>query len=505
MWIRPTRHDGCVVLHYTGVFLIGMGAALMVPLLTAIVFGEWDPALDYFVGASLSIAVGGALRLALVTDARVNHTHALAIVAFGWLAASFVGAVPLRLSGHFPTYIDAFFEVVSGLTTSGLFVAVDLDHMAHAHNMWRHLTHFIGGQGIVVAALSLAVGLKGGAFSLYSAEGRDERVMPNVLYTARFIWVVALTYVGIGTAALWALNTYLGMSLDRGFLHALWLAVAAYDTGGFAPMSTNIMYYHSYLVEGALVFLMLGGTMNFNLHAQVWRGDRAELWRDIELRIIALNVAVLSAVVAVGMVGAGVMTSSSEVIRKGAFHVLSAHSGTGHQSVYASQWLQDMGGTAFAAIILAMAAGGAVSSTAGGIKALRIGLVWKAFVHAVKKAVSPPSAVVTVRYHHLRDTILNHELASAASLVLIMYLVTYITGAIIGMAYGYGAAESLFESVSAAANVGLSAGITMQTMPVGLKVLYAAQMWAGRLEFMAVLVLVAWAVLSITPQRRRAV
>ena len=173
--------------------------------------------------------------------------------------------------------------------------------MAYSHNMWRHLTHLIGGQGIVVAALSLAVGLRGGAFSLYLAEGRDERILPNVVYTTRFIWFVTAVYVGIGTLALWGVNTYLGMAPGRGVLHAFWISVAAYDTGGFGPQSMNAMYYHSYLFEIVSVFLMIAGTMNFNLHAQVWRGDRTELWRNIETRVLAINILILSTLAALGL------------------------------------------------------------------------------------------------------------------------------------------------------------------------------------------------------------
>lgn len=506
MWIRVRLIDVRIVLHFTGIFLIGLSVAMLLPLATAIAFREWGPALDYILGIGVCIAVGGALRFAIRHEARVTHTHALALTATGWAVAALVGAIPLALSPHYPQYVDAVFDVMSGLTTSGLTVAVDLDHMAVAHNMWRHLTHFIGGQGIVVAALSLAVGMRGAAFSLYSAEGRDERVLPNVLHTTRFIWAVATVYVGLGTLALFAVNTYLGMSVVRGAIHAFWLSIAAYDTGGFAPQSQNAMYYHSYLFEVVLLFLMLAGTLNFNLHAQVWRGDRAELWRNIETRVLAGNILILSAIVAFGMGALAGTPGIPEVLRKGVFHIVSAHSGTGHQTVYPVQWIRDLGGGTFVAVILAMAAGGAVSSTAGGIKALRIGLILKSVVQHVKSAVSPRSAVTQVRYHHLREVILSPETAAAASLVFIMYTVTYITGGLIGSAYGYGAAEALFESVSATANVGLSTGITSAAMPFGLKLLYIVQMWAGRLEFLAVLVVIAQLVMAVRGlvERRRA-
>ena len=145
--------------------------------------------------------------------------------------------------------------------------------MSYAHNMWRHLTHLIGGQGIVVAALSFAFGKRGGAVSLYVAEGRDEKILPNVMHTTRFIWFVTAVFVTLGTIALLVFNLFHGMSLVRGSLHAFWITAACYDTGGFAPQSQNALYYHSAIFEFITVMLMLAGTLNFNLHADVWRGD----------------------------------------------------------------------------------------------------------------------------------------------------------------------------------------------------------------------------------------
>ncbi|MHB9003198.1 MAG: TrkH family potassium uptake protein [Coriobacteriia bacterium] len=497
MWLRMRITDLRVVSHYAGLFIIGIGLTMFVPLATALLWAEWSAALDYVLGIGVAFAVGGAMRLSLANEVRVTRAQALALVAFAWVAASAVGAVPLAASGEFGSFLDAMFETVSGFTTSGLTLARDLDHMAYSHNMWRHLTHFIGGQGIIVAALSISVGMRGGAFSLYQAEGRDERILPNVLHTARFIWVVAVTYIVLGTVILGGIGLWLGMSIDRSILHAFWMSTAAYDTGGFAPQTLNIMYYHSPAYEFGLLLLMIGGMINFNLHAQVWRGDGRELWRNIETRTLAINVAILSVLAAVGMVAVGFYAEAPEIWRKGLFHIISAHSGTGHQAFYARQWAEEFSGAGFAAILLAMAAGGAVSSTAGGIKALRLGIIAKSVLHQVKEALAPPSARVTTIYHHLDRRTIDPAIVGAAATVFIMYTIVYITGGLVGAAYGYDAAASLFESISATANVGLSAGITSPGMPGGLKIVYMVQMWAGRLEFIGVLVLIAWVLVAV--------
>lgn len=280
------------------------------------------------------------------------------------------------------------------------------------------------------------------------------------------------------------------MSVTRGSLHAFWITVAAYDTGGFAPQSMNALYYHAPLFEAITVLLMLAGTLNFNLHADVWRGDPGEILRNLETRTLAINLAILSVFAAASMAMAPLLNGPLAVVRKGLYHVISAHSGTGHQTLYPLQWSNTMSGGAFMAVILAMAAGGAVSSTAGGIKALRLGVIAKSIVETVRRSLAPESAVVRTRFHHLTERVLTPEISSTAMLLFILYLVTYVSGGLIGSAYGYPAESALFESVSATANVGLTAGVTSPAMPTGLKLVYMLQMWAGRLEFLALFVLV---------------
>lgn len=505
MWVTPEKRNTRAILHYTGMLVLALAGAMIVPFIVALISREWDPALDYLMGAGITAFAGALLVRMAPRGAHINRRDALLVTALAWLAASLAAAVPLALSGHFGSYLDACFEAMSGLTTSGLVLVQDLDHLANAHNVWRHLTHLIGGQGIVVAALSVALGMRGGgAMSLYLAEGRDERIMPNVVHTARFIWLVTAVYVGLGIASLTVVNLSLGMGFGRSLLHAFCNTAACWDTGGFGPQSQNSLYYHSGWYEGVTVILMIAGTMNFNLHAHIWRGERVELFRNIEARTIALNTLILSALMGLGLAGTTLYTGGGEVIRKGIYHVFSAMSGTGQQSLYPSQWTNGYGGLAFVVILMAMGFGGMASSTAGGIKAFRIGVTAKGLLWRVRAAIAPQSAVITQSYHHFSKLSLNAEMFSNVLLIFLLYLVTYITGGIAGMMYGYPPAEAFFESISAAANVGLSTGITAPGMPVGLKIVYIIEMWAGRLEFVALFALVASIIAAVFQRRGRA-
>jgi trk system potassium uptake protein TrkH len=486
------------------VLVVGIGLAMGIPLITALAAREWDPALDYLAGMGVACAIGVFMAGAAPRGGTLNRAQALIVTALAWVSAALVAAVPLALSGHYAGYLDALFDAMSGLTTSGLTLVQDLDHMAVSHNMWRHLMHLIGGQGIVVTALSIAIGMRGGgAISLYTAEGRDEKILPNVLHTARFIWFVSAVYVAVGTVALTIANLFGGLGVGRAILHGFWATIACYDTGGFGPQSLNALYYHSWVFEAVTVMLMLAGTVNFNLHADIWRGDRTELVRNIEARALAFNIAMMSIAVGIGLASVRVFGSAGELIRKGVYHVLSANSGTGHQTLYPAQWTQDFGGMAVAAIMLAMAFGGMVSSTAGGIKALRLGLVAKGVVLRIRQSLAPQSAVIADKFHHLVDQPLTADVLANSLMLFTLYMVTYITGGMVGAAYGYPIGDALFESISATANVGLSTGITTPGMPVGLKLMYILQMWAGRLEFIALLALIASAIAGLRSARRR--
>lgn len=504
MWVTPEKQDFRAILHYTGMLVLAVAAAMVVPLVVALVSREWDPALDYILGAGVTAFAGALLVRMAPRGASINRRDALLVTALAWLAASLAAAVPLALSGHFGSYLDAFFEAMSGLTTSGLVLVQDLDHLANAHNVWRHLTHLIGGQGIIVAALSVAIGMRGGgAMSLYLAEGRDERIMPNVVHTARFIWLVTAVYVGLGIVSLTVVNLSLGMGFGRSLLHAFCNTAACWDTGGFGPQSQNSLYYHSPWFEAITVMLMIAGTMNFNLHAHIWRGERVELFKNIEARTITVNTLILSALMGLGLAGTTLYTGSGEIVRKGIYHLLSATSGTGQQTLYPSQWTNGYGGLAFVVILMAMAFGGMASSTAGGIKAFRIGVTAKGLLWRTRAAIAPQSAVVTQSYHHFSKLTINDSMFSNVLLIFLLYVITYITGGIAGMAYGYPPADALFESISAAANVGLSTGITAPGMPTGLKLVYILEMWAGRLEFVALFALVASVIASVTGRRAR--
>jgi len=381
---------------------------------------------------------------------------------------------------------------MSGFATTGLTLVQDLDHLSYSHNLWRHLESFIGGQGIAIVVLSLFIKGTSGAFRMYVGEGRDEKLLPNVINTARFIWLISIIYLIIGTIGLGITGISIGLKPINAFFHGACIFMAGFDTAGFAPQSQNILYYHSLIFEVVIIVIMIVGSLNFNFHYQLWIGNRKEMLKNIESRAFFISVMLTFFIVAIGLNQLGIYPKAIVLFRKGFFQLISAHTTTGYMTIYARQFIAEWGSLALAGLICAMALGGCICSTAGGIKMLRVGIIAKAFKEDLKRIIMPGRAIVVEKFHHIKEIFLEDKQVRSVLIITLAYIILYVIGALVGMFYGYPFLESLFESTSAAANVGLSCGITNAAMPAALKVTYIIQMWAGRLEFISIFTLIGF-------------
>jgi trk system potassium uptake protein len=497
MILKPNLEDVKIIGFYLSKIILALAITMVLPLALSLCLGEFSPFLDFLIGIEVSIIVGIVLRYFCRTDKDLKWMHGMIVVSLSWIVAMVLAAVPLYLSGHWKSFLDTCFDTMSGFATTGLALVQNLDHMSYGHNLWRHLIMFIGGQGIVIVALSFFVKGFSGAFKMYVGEARDERILPNVIQTSRFIWLVSIVFLILGTVALGVTGILNGMRPFNAFFHGVCIFMAAFDTGGFAPQSQSILYYHSLPYEIITIVIMILGAINFKLHYSLWTGNRREIVKNIESRTLFVTVLVTFLITAAGLQGTGVYSHAFVLFRKGFYQLISGHTGTGFQTVYAQQFLTDWNDLSLVGVIIAMALGGAACSTTGAIKMIRIGIIAKAYIQDVKRILLPDSAMVEQKFHHIKDVFLEDKLVRPALIITLAYIVLYGVGSLVGMLYGYPFLSSLFESTSAAANVGLSCGITLPSMPAGLKVTYIIQMWAGRLEFMSVLTLLGFFVAAI--------
>lgn len=502
MWQRFTLYDVRVIGHYLGVLVLFSSLALLVPFVTAVICQEWVPASHYLLTIGVSLIIGSTLRYLRIEPGRLNRQQALAVTGFSWIVLAFIATIPLHLSGHYATYLDALFDGVSGMTTTGATVILDLDHLSNADNMWRFMMHLIGGLGLIVVALSFGLFGKRAGASLYMSEGRSEHVVPNVVQTTQFIAKIAMGIILVATILLTGMCLFIGMEPLRAFLQALWISISGFMTGGFTPMSQSIMYYHSFPIEVVLMLLMLLGSINFVLHSEMWKGHVEVFFRDLEIRTMVLWLAVMTCVFAASLSASSEFSSLPSMLRRGLFMVISAFSTTGFQNITTNELTTALSSGAFLVLAALMAVGGGGGSTSGGVKFSRIGIIAKSLVSTIKEALAPDSARVVVAYNHVGRRILSPEIVKEAMTVFILYVATYAVGTLVGIAHGFDAPQAIFESVSMASNGGISSSLAAPGMPATLEIFYILQMWAGRLEFVTLIALVVEIIVSLNPKRR---
>lgn len=479
------------ICYYIGVVILGLGLVQYIPLFTSLAYAEWDVFYDFMISSSVALILGCALMTlcSKYRSQKLGWGEGMVVAAGSWFICMLLGALPYYLSGNYLSYLDSCFDVMSGFTTTGLTLIQDMDHIANGINMWRHLITFIGGQGMVVLALTFLVKGSNGAYKMYVGEAKDERLMPNVVSTARYIWLISLIYLLVGTLVMWAAGILSGLGPDRAFLHGLWIFMSAWSTGGFAPMTQNTLFYHSSIFEIAAMVFFVAGSFNFALHYAVFTGKRKELIRNIETVSFAVTITILTLVVTLGLLREDIYPDAVAMFRKGFFQLISGHTTTGFMTIYARQFFNEWGDIALFAMIIAMLIGGSACSTAGGFKGIRVGIIFNAFKKDIKRMVLPESMVSVQKIHHIKDIILEDNVVRSAFLIVTAYVITFTVGTLAGMLCGYSFGESAFEAASVTGNVGLSIGVTNASMPAALKSIYIIVMWLARLEFMSILAL----------------
>ena len=370
--------------------------------------------------------------------------------------------------------------------------------------MWRFMMHLIGGLGLIVVALSFGLFGKRAGASLYMSEGRSEHVVPNVVQTTQFIAKIAVGIILIATVILTGMCLFIGMEPSRALLQSLWLSISGFMTGGFAPMSQSVMYYHSLPIELVLMLLMLLGSINFVLHSEVWKGHVEVFFKDLEIRTMVLWIAVMTCVFAASLSASAEFSNLPAMLRRGLFTVISAFSTTGFQNVTTNQLTTALSSGAFLVVAILMAVGGSGGSTSGGFKFSRMGVIMKSLVATIKEALAPDSARVVVDYNHVGRRILSPEVVKEAMIWCSSCCTwsPYAIGSLVALPMVTMRRRLFSNRWLWPATAAFSSGLAAPGMPVTLELFYILQMWAGRLEFVTLLALIVEiVVLALIPRR----
>ncbi len=375
------------MIFYTLGRIIGLEAALMLlPIGVSMIYGEWNTALAFAVTAVGALAVSAVMYyFTRNRDRTIYAREGFVIVALAWLSMSAIGALPFVLSGDIPSYIDAFFEMVSGFTTTGASILGDVEALTHGALFWRSFSHFIGGMGVLVLMMAIIPDEGGRSIHIMRAEMPGpvvDKIVPKVKNTAKILYLI---YIAM-TLVMTVLLCCGGMSLFDSALHSLGTA----GTGGFGIKADSLGSYSPYCQWVIAVFMLLFG-VNFNLYYLILikRFSTAikseELWTYIGI--------VTASTVAIAVNVSKMYSTVSETVRHSAFQVASIMTTTGYSTVDFDLWP-----TFSKAILLTlMFIGGCAGSTAGGLKVSRVVLMFKSIKCEIRQMLHP-RAVTTVKF-----------------------------------------------------------------------------------------------------------
>ncbi|WP_297070442.1 TrkH family potassium uptake protein [Thermococcus sp.] len=467
--------DLFVVKNLIGVILQGVGIAYLFPVLLVWFYpNEIRYSVYFAVPGALSILFGAWLSRHMGRVEDVNLRQAMISAAFIWLTASAVSVVPFMGIARM-SFIDSYFESMSAWTGTGLTMMRHLETYPHILLFWRAWMQWLGGVGIVLVALTILIRPGVAAARLYKAEARTERILPNLVNTAKAIFAIyfVLTVLGI---YLYYIN---GMNLFDAVVHSM----TGIGTGGMSTHDTSIGYFHSTSIDAVTIFLMVMGAVNFTVHYRVFRDKHLKpFFDDIQVRYMFLFLIPTIAIIWLSLVQFG--DTISQALQGAVFHSVSAITCTGFQISNLSNYPE----LAKFMLGILMVIGGGAGSTAGGIKLIRITLMYESLKWTLEQAILPKGAVI-------KRKVGNYVFTESDVQEVMGFTMTYLAILLIGTVYTMlrlhvKLVNAFFEVASAQGNVGLSVGITSPSLPLDMKILLIMHMWVGRLEIFSTLVFI---------------
>lgn len=413
--------------------------------------------------------------------AELGPKEAFAVVSLSWIVASAIGGLPFWLSGTVTTYTDGFFEAMSGFTTTGASVLTDIQSNPRGILFWRSLTHWLGGMGIIVLSLAVLPFLGVGGMQLYKAEVPGpipEKLTPRVQQTALLLWIV---YVLLSLAETLALSLG-GMSLFESLTHTF----GTMATGGFSPLNGSIgQYGNAYFDWVIIVFMFLAGA-NFVLHFLFLKGDRKAFWRDAEFRFYTWLVLGATVLVTLFLIVDGSDGNPLTALRHAAFQVVSILTTTGFVTADYEQWpfFPQM------LLLLLMFVGGCAGSTGGGLKNIRIMVIFR-HAKAEMHTLLHPQGVFPIR---VGGKVVDREVVGAITAFFLLYMALFAGGSLIMAALGLDVLTAMGSVIATLGNVGPGIGgvgpmDNYSAVPALGKWVLALLMLLGRLEIYTVLML----------------
>ena len=467
------------IAHLTGQLLAFESMLLLTCCCVSMAYGESD-LMAFIISSSVCIAASVMLLVyGRKKENALSRYEAYIVVALSWVFFTIFGMLPYLLGGYIPTVTDAFFETMSGFTTTGATILDNIDSMPHGILFWRSLTQWIGGLGIVCFTIVLLPGFGVSSQMLYLSEATGvthSKICPKTRVMARYIFMVYILLTAIESALL----KVGGMGLFDAVCHSMTTTA----TGGFSTKQQSIAYWHSRYIEYVVSLFMLLSAINFSLYIIAVKGRWKQLWQNVELKWFASSVGLLTLIVSVALIlsnGYGV----EEAFRKSLFQVATCHTSCGFATDDYNLWPP----FTWMLLIFAMLSGGCTGSTSGGIKNLRMIIV----SHCIRnqfRQILHPRAVLPIK----AGSMLDNKLVTMVLVFIAAYMSVAFVGWTLLMAFGVGFTESMSTVISAMGNVGPGLGsfgpaFSWAALPDGAKWILSSLMLIGRLEIFGFLLI----------------
>lgn len=467
------------VLHVLGALLIFEGISMIFPLGFALYYQDGS-APSFIYSILMTVCVGGILYFLNRKFKELRIREGFAIVGFGWTFMALFGAMPHIFHGAIPSLSDAFFETMSGFTTTGSSILTDIESIPQGLLFWRSQTHWIGGMGIIVLSLAILPMLGVGGMQLFKAEVPGpipDKLQPRIKETAKLLWLVYVIVTAVETILL----LFGGMDLFDSLCHTF----GTVATGGFSTKNASIGHFNSIYIETVIIFFMFVAGVNFNLHYKLLKGNPKVYKIDREF-LFYLKITFLFIVITTIVVYLSRYSNVFQAFRAAAFQVVSITTTTG----YATDDFELWSTSGQLLMLLLMFVGGSAGSTGGSIKIIRIMIVLKHSVNEIKKLLHP-NAYLPVR---LGTSVVQPEVVTNVLGFFLLYMLIFALGSVAMAAMGLDLVTAISSVAATLGNIGPGLGTIGPTenfahIPVLGKWLLSFFMLLGRLEIYTIIIL----------------
>ena len=471
-----------LIAYLVAVLLFCIGLSMTAPLGVALYYGDGSaPAL--LGSLLLTCGAGGGVffRTRGQEDFYLSHRDGVAIVTLGWLAAGLAATLPYLLSATIPDFTNAYFESISGLTTTGSSILKDIEALPPGILFWRAQTQWLGGMGIIVLSIAILPFLGIGGMQLYKAETPSpvvDKLTPRISDTAQALWKIYIV--------LTIIQIFLLMSGGMDWFDSICHTFATMPTGGFSPKNASVGHYQSVYIDFVILLFMFVAGMNFSLHYKLVKGNVRQFFRDPEFRSYLFITAAIILVITIDLYGAAIYKGIFDACRYAAFQVVSIMTTTGFVTADFEQWpvlSQQL-------LLLCMFLGSMAGSTGGGIKIMRIVLLIKHCYLEIFRIIHPHATTVV----KLGEIPVPQTIMRSIWGFFLLYVGIYIVATVAMAALGLDMISSISAVATCLGNVGPGLGSVgpmdnFSGVPFPGKWLLIFCMLLGRLEIYTIIVM----------------